>query len=239
MDALIYSSALAAIAAVTFLFARQFDKRIALAFALLSALYLGADDFVTGLPTQVSGLDILGGRWNWTGKFASLLLSSAAIVGFGLSPATVGLTFRQRHAKTGLIGIACFIVWGACLGLLFHPGAPDAETLAFQATMPGLAEELVCRGIVPALLLGLIRSKGPVSDTPWAVNLATSVMFGVWHGLSYSHGRFGFDPMPALFPFIGSIPGGWLRFKTGSLVVPVLGHGLANVAFHVAGWLGA
>ncbi|GAF93603.1 unnamed protein product, partial [marine sediment metagenome] len=54
-----------------------------------------------------------------------------------------------------------------------------------------------------------------------------------------SDGKFGFDLMSALFPFIGSIPGGWLRFKTGSLVVPILGHGLANVAFHIAGGLGA
>jgi len=235
MDALICSGAFACIGAVAFLFARQFDKRITLAFALLSALYLGVDDFVTGLPNMAEGLAILGGNWNWTGKLASLLLSAAAIVAFGMSPATVGLTFRQRHTGTGLVAIACFIVWGACLGLLFRPDASDAETLAFQATMPGLSEELVWRGIVPALLLGLIRSRGPVSDMPWAVIGATSAMFGVWHGLSYSHGRFGFDLMSALFPFIGSIPGGWLRFRTGSLVVPVLGHGLANVAFHIAG----
>lgn len=43
--------------------------------------------------------------------------------------------------------------------------------------------------------------------------------------------------MSALFPLVGSIAGGWLRFKTGSLLVPGLGHGVANVAFQVAGGL--
>jgi membrane protease YdiL (CAAX protease family) len=50
---------------------------------------------------------------------------------------------------------------------------------------------------------------------------------------------FGFDAMSALFPFIGSIPGGWLRYKTGSLLFPILAHSFANVAFHVAGGFAA
>jgi membrane protease YdiL (CAAX protease family) len=74
---------------------------------------------------------------------------------------------------------------------------------------------------------------------PWAVILATAVVFGIWHGLRYSEGEFGFEVTSALFPFIGSIPGGWLRFKTGSLLFPILAHGLANVAFHVAGAVGS
>jgi membrane protease YdiL (CAAX protease family) len=72
---------------------------------------------------------------------------------------------------------------------------------------------------------------------PWAVIFATSAAFGVWHGLGYSGGNFQFDIMADLFPFVGSIAGGWLRFKTDSLLVPILGHGVANVAFHVAGGL--
>jgi membrane protease YdiL (CAAX protease family) len=103
--------------------------------------------------------------------------------------------------------------------------------------MPGIAEELVYRGICPAILLGLIYRRAPRPGTPWSVILATAVVFGIWHGLRYSGGNVSFDPMSALIPLAGSIPGGWLRFKTGSLLVPVLGHGIANVAFHVAGGL--
>ena len=101
--------------------------------------------------------------------------------------------------------------------------------------MPGLAEELVYRGIVPAILFGLIRKRDPKYRIPWVVILATSVAFGIWHGLGYSKGSFSFETMGALFPFIGSIPGGWLRFKTDSLLIPILAHCVANVAFHLAG----
>jgi membrane protease YdiL (CAAX protease family) len=238
MDLVTFSVSFAAAAAIVFLLARLFDARIPAAFALLCAIYVGVDDLVTGAPSMFKGLDALGGHWNWTGKLLSLVLSALVITALRITPATVGLTFRQRHTMIGLIALAGFIGWGTCLGLVFKPGAPDAETLAFQAFMPGLSEELVYRGIVPALLLGLIRGKGPVEGMPWAVILASSAVFGIWHGLNYSDSKFGFDVMSALFPFIGSIPAGWLRFKTGSLLVPVLAHGLANVAFHAAGGIG-
>ena len=111
----------------------------------------------------------------------------------------------------------------------------DEARLAFQAFMPSLSEEIVYRGIVPAMLFGLINKKDPIEGIPWAVVLATSLIFGIWHGLKYSGGNFEFDTMSALFPFVGSIAGGWLRFKTKSLLIPMLGHSFANVAFHVAG----
>jgi len=233
MDLVIFSVTFAAIAAVVFLVAGVFDRRVAASLAILCAIYLGADDLITGIGSTLKGLDAL--HWNWAGKLLSLIFSAVVIVTLGMSPATVGLTFRQRHAGIGLLALVLFMVWGACLGFLFKPGAPDAETLAFQALMPGLSEELVYRGILPALLFGLIRGKGPIEGMPWAVILATAAVFGAVHGLKYWNGEFGFDVPSALFPFIGSIPGGWLRFKTGSLLIPVCAHGVANVAFHLAG----
>ena len=237
MDLVAFSVSFAAMAGVVFLAASFFDRRIAASFAILCAIYLGLDDLVTGAGSTIKGLDAF--HWNWAGKFLSLALSAMVIAALRISAATVGLTFRQRHAKIGLMALVPFMVWGACLGFLFKPGAPDAETLAFQALMPGMSEELVCRGILPALLLGLIRGKGPIEGMPWVVILATATVFGAWHGLQYSHGKFGFDVLSALFPFIGSVPGGWLRFKTGSLVIPICAHGLANVAFHIAGGIAA
>ncbi len=239
MNALYFSFAFAGIAAITFLGLRWLDKRVVVVYALAAAVYLGADDFVTGLPSILRSLSLDGADWNWTGKFLSLALSALVIVVLKLAPEAVGLTLRQRSMKVGLIGLVFFVVWGATLGLLFKPGAPDAETLLFQATMPGFAEELVYRGIAPAILLGLLRKKRHPDGIPWSVIAATSIVFGVWHGLEYSDGSFGFNTMSALFPFIGSIPGGWLRYKTGSLVFPVLAHSFANVAFHIAGGMAA
>lgn len=234
MEALVFSASFALISAVLFLLANVFDRRIALVCALGAAVYLGLDDLVTGLPSAIRALQ-LPGHWNWMGKLLSLALSALAISILRLPPKSVGLTLRWQNSRIGIAFLFFFIVWGACLGLLFKPGPPDPETLAFQATMPGLAEELVYRGILPALLLWRMAKAGEPEGMPWAVIVATALAFGVCHGLQFSGGRFGFDVMSALFPFLGSIPGGWLRFKTRSLVFPIAAHGLANVAFHMAG----
>ena len=236
MDALIYSLILASLGFAVAMLARSAEKRILVTSAALFAIYLALDDYITGLPHLVPALHFIPGHWNWSGKVLSLVFSAIVIGSLRLSPDAVGLR-KQEHPRIAWIAVGLFIVWGACLGVLFRPGAPDAETLAFQATMPGLAEEIAFRGIAPAILLTLMNRMPHVDDIPWAVILATSVMFGLVHALSFSHGSVGFDLMSGLFPFIGSIPGGWLRFKTKSLLAPVLGHGLANVAFHIAGGL--
>ena len=236
MDALTLSLMLAAIGLVLALLAKIADKRILVTSAVLFAVYLAADDFLTGLPNLVKALDIIPGKWNWTGKIFSLVLSAIVIFALKLSLDAVGLR-KQENSKITWIAVGLFIVWGVCLGLLFKPGAFDAETLAFQATMPGIAEEIAFRGIGPAILLGLMNRKPHIDGIPWAVIFATSLLFGVWHSLNVSGGQVGFDLMSGLFPFIGSIPGGWLRFKTKSLLAPILVHSIANVAFHLAGWL--
>jgi membrane protease YdiL (CAAX protease family) len=239
VDVVVFALSFSLVAAVIFLLTSRLDPKVLASSALICAVYLGLDDFLTGLPSVAPSLPLVGGQWNWAGKVLSLVLSLAAIRVFRLNLATVGLTLHHRNAKIGVIALLLLTAWGACLGLIFEPGRPDAETLAFQATMPSLSEELAYRGIAPAILLGLMHRRGPALDIPWAVILATSVLFGAWHGLRYSDGSFGFDAMSAVFPFVASIPAAWLRFKTGSLLYPILGHSLANVAFHVAGGLGA
>jgi len=239
MDVAISSALFAATCLVITLVALSADKRITAITAAATALYLGLDDFITGLPHLIPALDFLGGHWNWSGKVLSLALSVLVIVTLRLSPDSLGLRFKQEHPKLAWISLIGFIAWGSILGAVFKPGTANLETLAFQATMPGLAEEIVYRGIAPALLLGLVNYKPHVKDIPWAVIFATSLMFGVWHSLSFSKGSVSFEAMSGLFPMIGSVAGGWLRFKTKSLLIPILGHSLANVAFHVAGGLGA
>lgn len=238
MDTLLFSLIFASTGLALALLARSVDKRILATGAVIFAVYLALDDLVTGLPNLVPVLDFIPGSWNWSGKILSLVLSAIVIVSLRLAPDAVGLR-KQEHPRIAWIALGLYVVWGACLGAFFEPGAPDAETLAFQATMPGLAEELAYRGVAPALLLLLIHRKPHVEGIPWAVILATSLVFGIWHALSFTDGSIGFDLMSGLFPFLGSIPGGWLRFKTKSLLAPVLGHGLANVAFHLAGGFGA
>jgi membrane protease YdiL (CAAX protease family) len=239
MEAIIFALSFAAIAFLIVLAFKHFDKRLTLSFGLLFAAYLGLDDLVTGLPSGSSAFSFIGGEWNWSGKIYSLLLSVVVVLGLRIKPEALGLTLSQRNLRASLVALFLFILWGLSLGLLFKPSVPSAETFAFQASMPGIVEELVYRGIAPALLLGLIRGKEPSQGIPWAVVFITAVAFGIWHGLSYSDAAFSFDPMSAFFPFIGSIAGGWLRFNSGSLLFPILAHSFANVAFHLTAMIGA
>lgn len=239
MEAVIFALSFAAIAFLVFLAFKHFDKRLTFTFGLLFAAYLGLDDLVTGLPSGSSAFSFIGGEWNWSGKIYSLLLSVVVVLALGIKPKALGLTLSQRNLRASLTALLLFILWGLSLGLIFKPSVPSIETFAFQASMPGIVEELVYRGIAPALLLGLIRGREPSQGIPWTVVFITAIVFGIWHGLSYSDAAFSFDLMSALFPFIGSIAGGWLRFNSGSLLFPILAHSFANVAFHLTAVIGA
>ena len=234
MNALIVSISLAVIGLAVFLLFKSFDKRLTLGLGVLFAVYIALDDLVTGLASAFPALRLVEGQWNWSGKIYSLALAVVVILALRIKPSAAGITLKQNNLKASLIALVLFIVWGLSLGLLFNPPAPSAETLAFQALMPGISEEIVYRGVAPAILLGLIRGKDPTEGVPWTVVLITAIMFGVWHGLGYSNAGFSFDTLSALFPFIGAIAGGWLRFNSGSLLFPILVHSVANVVFQLA-----
>ncbi len=234
MNALIVSLSMAFIGlGISFLF-KAFDKRLTLGFGLLFAVYIAIDDLVTGLPSAFPALRLVDAQWNWSGKIYSLAVSVAVLLALQIKPSAAGITFKQKNLKASLIALGLFIIWGLSLGLLFNPPTPSVETIAFQGLMPGLSEELVYRGIAPAILLGFIRGREPEEGIPWTVVFITAIMFGVWHGLGYSNAGFSFDVMSASFPFIGAIAGGWLRFNSGSLLFPILVHAVANVVFQLA-----
>jgi membrane protease YdiL (CAAX protease family) len=231
-DVLSYTATFAAIALLGGAAASRVDGRIGWIGVLLFAGYLGLDDLATALGSQ-SGFDLLGGEWNWSGKAYSLLLAVAAMVTLRLDARAVGLRMPERSIGAASALTAVLLVASVALALVFQPEAPSTETLAFQATMPALAEELAYRGIAPALLLGLLHGKRWEGGVPWAVVMATAAMFGLWHGLGYDDGGYAFEWIPALYTCIGSVAYGWMRFATGSLLFPVLAHALGNLVFQL------
>lgn len=237
MYSLIGSAIFAASCVVVFLCFKWLDKRLLLAFGVAFAFYIGLDDIITGLPSLVRASDILGGRWNWSGKVFSLTLSVAVILAFGLSRHALGLTLKQQNLGRSLLALVALTSLSFGIGMLFKPELPDLETVLFQATMPGLAEELAYRGIAPAILLGLFRGKAMPSGIPWTVVLITGIGFGLWHGISYNASGLSFDYMSALFPMIGGLAYGWLRFYSGSLLLPIIAHGVGNNVFYLGGML--
>ncbi|MBV1775393.1 CPBP family intramembrane metalloprotease [Burkholderiaceae bacterium DAT-1] len=233
MDQAIYHVSYATLACLIALSFNAIDKRISLISASYFSLFIGLDAVITNLPNIIPACVLWHGDWNWSGKLYSLIWSILALRVFGLSAVSAGLTFRQRNIRASLITLAISVPWGLSLGWLFNPSR-SLETLIFQATMPGIAEEIALRGIAPALLLGLFRQHDPSDKMPWIAILISAIMFGCWHALGYANGSFSFEIMAFAFTTIGSIPLGWLRFKSGSVLFPILVHGTATVAFHLA-----
>lgn len=207
------------------------DRRIALPGLLAFAIYLGADDLATVMARLLPGTDLIVSPWNWEGKIASALLALCVAQGAGLRRSDIGLVVPNANLGAGLVATTLLLALSTALGFVFQPGWPDVETLAFQMAMPGLVEEVVYRGIAPALLLGTaLRALRP-GEVPWGVVLATGLMFGLWHGFGVRDGVPTFDLLPAVMPTVGGLAYAWLRFRTGSLLLPMVAHAGGNALF--------
>lgn len=175
--------------------------------------------------------DWIGGDWNWQGKLAALAatlaLAALPVLGWRAS----GLTWRQAHLKGPLVVAALYGLLFIGLALAFPNEPADAETLAFQLTMPGLEEEAFYRGL---LLLALDRAfTGRVRflgvDWSWGAALSCA-LFGLAHAFGVSKGEISFELLVFALTAGPSLIAVWLRLRTGSLLLPVLMHNLGNAA---------
>ncbi|MDY6924554.1 MAG: CPBP family intramembrane glutamic endopeptidase [Pseudomonadota bacterium] len=175
----------------------------------------------------------IGDRWNWSGKIAAAvaMLAVSALPALGLRRS--GLTLAQsREGLTGAL-IACGLLVAVFLGLaVAFPGeGGDAETFAFQLTMPGIEEEIFYRGVLLLMLNEAFGRPVVVLGAPmgWAAVL-TSLAFGLDHALGYGAEGFSFEPLALALTGGPALILVWLREKTGSILLPVLMHNFANVA---------
>jgi membrane protease YdiL (CAAX protease family) len=203
---------------------------------LLACLgYIVLDAAVT-----VAGYALVSGpHWNWFGKAFSIALALTCII--LLRPNQAELPLRLPRGVTGWrwtgIGIVAAALFATAANYASRDGlAPTAEAIAYQATMPGLSEELCWRGLAFFLLGQAYKHQDGTQDfLPAAV--ITTVMFGLIHLVALNHGslRIGWPPFA-----YSLIIGAWLtllRFKTSSVPSLVATHNIANVCGALAnGW---
>jgi membrane protease YdiL (CAAX protease family) len=99
--------------------------------------------------------------------------------------------------------------------------------------MPGLNEELTYRGYLLGILNSIMPRRVNLFAAPlgWGV-IVTSLLFGLLHGL-WMDGSFAIhvDVIALCNTTISGFIFAWLRERTGSLVMPILAHGLEDVLF--------
>lgn len=189
---------------------------------------------------HIPGFDAAFGdtQYNWSGKLLAIVTSAVMVIAAvksskDLSFADAGITLRQREGSVGpaLIAIALMIAFIIGLQMLANDGATlDTETLLYQATIPGIDEELMFRGL---LLLGLsmaVTGKtwnlwgAPIG---WAAILVT-IFFALGHSIMVSDGEVQTIWIAMIYTAILGWALMWIRLRTGSILLPIIAHNATN-----------
>lgn len=162
----------------------SFSPRIVLYFVLV---YL-----VSNVLTSVLAIPLFEGqRFNWAGKgAAALFVILCAFLLPGFRKEQFGLTGDVRWAGSKPILMICAVYFLLRIALYYFSGEASAaihgEAVLFQATLPGLHEELLYRGVLLGLLSALfLRPSWRFAnvDFGWPAIL-TSLLFGLSHGIN-------------------------------------------------------
>lgn len=174
-------------------------------------------------------------RWNWQGKALSAAWPVAlGLLGVAPSTAETGIVTRPKRGSLGPACVAAVVAWSTNLIALAERErvVPDPETLAFQLTMPGIAEEFVYRGVLLALFNRAFGRSWRLfgADVGWGW-VITSVLFLVIHMVSVDAQlriRWFLDPEALAGIALAGVAFGWMRERTNSIWPGVLAHNIAN-----------
>ena len=172
---------------------------------------------------------------NWFGKtmtIASTIMMLYFLPSVSFRAAGVIWTQNKGSLKPVILngGIILLVTTGLAILVASTPNTSQ-ENLMFQATMPGLDEELFMRGLV-LLLFHQAFGKGLNvwgADTGWGFWLAVAI-FGLVHGITVQNGEVAVHLSAIMGTgFMGFVLT-WMRERTGSLIAPILFHNITNVA---------
>lgn len=201
-----------------------------------SALFLGLiilDTTLVYLPLQSGVYEALHLQWNWFGKLLSVIWAVLFLAFGPLSFQDAGVRQpRPGSGKSAFIVVAVLAAVAFIAHWFLSSGAPrSVETLLYQLTMPAIAEELVFRSVLFAILERAFCEA--TQGTHWWQSRAvwlTALAFALFHGWGVSHGGFHFNAIACLLPFVFGVIAGALRKHTGSLWYPMALHSAVNLA---------
>lgn len=201
-----------------------------IAFVATLAMFIG----LLVLPALLPGERVIGDRWNWSGPLlalAGVLWIAASLVRRDvLSWREMGFTWAQRPGSIRpalWVSAAALALNGLAMSLSrFRLPAVPLETWIYQATLPGLVEEAVFRGVLLALLDRAFSGRRQLFGAPigWGGGVVTFAFLAL-HGIT--PGTL-LGVLPAALLYL------WVRARTGSLVAPVVVHNLWNLSVYLA-----
>jgi len=189
---------------------------------------------VIPVPDFMAGLTL-----NWFGKIMSIGGTIAMLCFLpGVSLRSAGVTLKQNDGSLWPVlltgGITALSLAGTAM-LVTSTTAVSMENLLFQASMPGLDEELFVRGLL-LLLFHQAFGKGLNvlgADTGWGFWLVVAI-FGLLHGVTVQDGELAVNLWAILGTGFIGFTLTWMRERSGSLVFPILFHNVFNVALALA-----
>jgi uncharacterized protein len=206
---------------------------------LVGLLFL-ADAVLLRITDYAPAMNMIDSSWNWEGKIAALL---AAVAVFACLPremrTLVGLG-RLPQARTWLwlapmLGLHLALM-AARTYYFGEPVACSLDTLAYQASLPGLHEEITYRGVWWVLLAAALdRDRIADGRMPWWTLAVTSILFGAVHAVDYTAAGGLSVELPALLATsVSGLLFGLMQGIGRSLWVPILAHNAGNLIVH--GW---
>jgi membrane protease YdiL (CAAX protease family) len=205
-------------------------RRWALLFAVAALVVL---HFVlTGLP-RVDGFR--NDHWSWQESLLSIAWPIVLLlVAPGISSDLLGVTSRLRPGslKPAIIAFAFVLMIPLVFLALGSRLTLNAEGWIFLLLMPGLAEELVFRGVFQSLLNQVFGKPGSFANAKFGWSLPiTSLLFAAANGLfsvdSELHVHIAL--IRGLPPFLSSLVACWVRERTDTIWPTVIGHNLFNL----------
>ena len=130
----------------------------------------------------------------------------------------------MKPALNVAIGLLSFFV---LTGLLSEEEF-DVETLFFQISMPGIDEEIMCRGVMLGLMCSALREGGKPSRSPAII--INGIWFGLVHSLAFQNGEVAFSVGSFIATGIVGYALAYITIKTRSILIPMLTHNLCNFA---------
>lgn len=180
------------------------------------------------LPYLFDSLHFINGSWNWNGKLFGLACGVILYFLFRRQFADNNF-FTLKQNKEGLrsalkvaIGLLSVYVLAGLLGEKEF----DTETLLFQISMPGIDEEVMCRGVMLGLMCSTLREGGKPSLNPAII--INGIWFGLVHSLSFQSGEVVFSVASFIVTGLVGYALAYIALRTRSILIPMLTHNICN-----------